>query len=235
MWPQTATRYVISVTYDDGPVYYYDGAPLPPPGQCPDSALGTCINHTFAGVAGGREHHSARVPLLGYGLAGGTGENQVTAGPADRGQHSGGGAVRDQGEPGPADARDHLHNPAEAVLRPPGSRLAHAHLPAGRDGVPISTARTSATTWGSGSAPLAIGNQGGIGYSWAASGQNVPLGGTGDKPYSGQEWTFQAIGVADPQSELKFSGWRDHDRTLASASAPTCWIRQVLRSHPARP
>ena len=54
--------------------------------------------------------------------------------------------------------------------------------------------------------PLAIDNQGGIGYSWAASGQNVPLVGTGGKPYSGQEWTFQAIGVADPQSGLKFSG-----------------------------
>ena len=53
VWPQTATHYVISVTYDDGPVYYYDGAPLPPPGQCPDSTLGTCINHTFAGLPAG--------------------------------------------------------------------------------------------------------------------------------------------------------------------------------------
>ena len=79
VWPQTATHYVISVTYDDGPVYYYDGEPLPPPGQCPDSALGTCINHKFyAGLLRPAwEHHRACLLLLRHRLAGRPGELQA--------------------------------------------------------------------------------------------------------------------------------------------------------------
>ena len=46
-----------------------------------------------------------------------------------------------------------------------------------------------------------------LGYSWQAAGQNVPLAGTGNVPYTGQEYTFQTVSdAADPQSGLKFSG-----------------------------
>jgi hypothetical protein len=204
LWPQTATHYVISVTYDDGPVYYYDGAPLPPPGQCPDSALGTCINHTFAGLPAGG---NITVLVCLYSdtgwLAGQAKTKSLPAQPTE-----GSTLVV-----APFAIKENLvpltHETTYTILQklsfgPQGRAWLTPTSPPVETVSDLDGSNVGDNLWQLG--PLAIDNQGGIGYSWAASGQNVPLVGTGGTPYSGQEWTFQAIGVADPQSELKFSG-----------------------------
>lgn len=44
-------------------------------------------------------------------------------------------------------------------------------------------------------------------YLWTASGQDVPIVGTGSQPYTGQITTFQSVSDgAAPESGLKFSG-----------------------------
>ena len=45
-WPATTTHYVITITYDDGPAYTYDGQMSPTTQQGP-------ISHTFANLPAG--------------------------------------------------------------------------------------------------------------------------------------------------------------------------------------
>ena len=231
VWPQTATHYVISVTYDDGPVYYYDGAPLPPPGQCPDSALGTCINHTFAGLPAGG---NITVLVCLYSdtgwLAGQAKTKSLPAQPTE-----GSTLVV-----APFAIKENLvpltHETTYTIRQklsfgPQGRAWLTPTSPPVETVSDLDGSNVGDNLWQLG--PLAIDNQGGIGYSWAASGQNVPLVGTGGKPYSGQEWTFQAIGVADPQSGLKFSGSRLH-RGAVSCLPPADDGEPAGRRLPAR-
>ena len=57
-WPATATHYVITITYDDGPTYTYAGQMDPTTQQDP-------IKHTFARPARRRLAYGAGVLLFG--------------------------------------------------------------------------------------------------------------------------------------------------------------------------
>jgi hypothetical protein len=61
-----------------------------------------------------------------------------------------------------------------------------------------------------------------IGYSWQASGQDVPLMNTGNRPWTGQEFTFQAVSdSANPQSGLKFCDYGYTPKPCLAFPPPT--------------
>jgi hypothetical protein len=197
-WPATAEQYMISVTYDDGPVYAYDAAFDPKNTPNP-------IVHTFAGLPAG-----GNVTVLASFYS-------DTGWLAGRGQSGSLPALPSQ------DGR--LDVPKFAIkenLVPLSATTDYtflAKLSYGQSGrvwvePPSATVPTATVTDLNGSN---VGDNLGalgqitlndhlasLGYSWQASGQGMPLAGTGNDPYTGQEFTFQAIGEgAAPQSGLK--------------------------------
>ena len=204
LWPQTATHYVISVTYDDGAVYYYDGAPLPPPRTCANNS--TCIKHTFAGLPAGGNITLLVCLYSDTGWLAGQGKTDPMPAQPTEGSTLvvAPFAIKENLVPLTATTTYTLKqklsfgSQGRVWLAPPAVSPPTATV-SDLDGSNVGD-----NLWQLGQ--LTMNDQGGLGYSWAASGQNVPLAGTGSQPYSGQEWTFQAMDVADPQTGLKFSG-----------------------------
>ena len=169
VWPQTATHYVISVTYDDGPVYYFDGSPLPPPGP------GTSISHTFAALpAGGNVTflvclYSDTGWLAGQGKTGSlpaqpTEGSTLVVAPF---------AIKENLVPLTATTTYSLKQklsfgPGGRAWPTPPAVSAPTATVSDLDGSNVGD-----NLWKLGE--LALDGEGGIGYSWSASGQNVPL------------------------------------------------------------
>jgi len=202
IWPQTATHYVISITYDDGPVYSYSGAPIPP------SGTGTEIQHTFAGLPAGG---SVTVLVALYSDTGWlAGQGKTDPLPAQPTQEStlvvAPFAIKENLVPLTATTTYALKeklsfaSQGRAWLDPPAVSPPTATVSA-LDASPVGDNLEQL-------GQLALNQQGAstLGYSWQASGQGVPLHGTSE-PFNAQEWTFQALSVADPESGLKFSGY----------------------------
>ena len=203
LWPQEATHYVISITYDDGPVYYYDG-PLDPAKQV------GALSHTFAGLPAGGTitvtacFYSATGWLAGQGAPPDPLKAQPTDGstlvvPAFN--------IKENLVPLTASTTYTLHeklsfgSQGRTWLTPPAASPPTATV-SELDG---SNVGDNLAQLGQ----LTLDKDATFGYLWRASGQDVPLAGT-SRPYTGQEWTFQALGQAAPQSGLKFS---DHGYT----------------------
>ena len=199
-WPATATHYVITVSYDDGPTYPYNGQMDPTTQQGP-------ITQTFTSLpAGGNitvlaAFYSENDWLAGQGQTASLAaqpnqdgtlvvpsftitENLVplssttTYGFKEKLGYAGGQRVWlpvSSGVPG------------ETVSNLDGSNVGNNLSQLGA--LTLNEALSS------------------LGYLWTASGQDVPIVGTGGDNYSGQISTFQAVGDgAEPQSALKFSG-----------------------------
>jgi hypothetical protein len=200
-WPETATHYTISVTYDDGPVYTYNGTMNTTTQQGP-------IDHTFTGLpAGGTitvlgAFYSATGWLAGRGTSG-----SVHASPDESGMLTVPAFnIKENTVPLSATTTYYFK---EKLGYSDGNRVWVSP--------PAISAPTATVTDLDGSN---VGNNLGqlgqltlyeaksaIGYSWQASGQGAPLVNTGSRPYTGQEFTFQAVSDGSvPQSGLKFSG-----------------------------
>jgi hypothetical protein len=200
-WPATATHYLITITYDDGPTYTYAGQMDPTTQQGP-------IAYTFPSLPAGGSltvlacFYSADDWLAGQGKAGST--------PAQPNQGStlvlNSFAIQEN--PVPLSSQT-TYSFKEKLGFAEGARV---WLPAS-SGAPMATvsdldnsnvgANLSALGTLSINEPLST-----LGYLWTASGQNIPLAGTGNEPYTGQISAFQAISDAeDPESNLKFPGF----------------------------
>jgi hypothetical protein len=200
-WPATATHYVISITYDDGPVHSYDG-------QMSSTTQQGSIVHTFTGLPAGGNitvlacFYSATGWLAGQGTAGPLAaqpsEGSTLVVPAFN--------IKENLVPLSASTNYTLKQKlsfgsrGRVWLAPPAVSPPTATV-SDLDG---SNVGNNLEQLGQ----LTVNKQSALGYLWQASGQNVPLAGTGSQPYSGQEWTFQALGeAAEPQNGLKFSGY----------------------------
>ena len=110
LWPATATHYLITVTYDDGPTYTHAGEMNPTSQQDP-------VKYTFASLPAGGSltvlacFYSADDWLAGQGKA------SSTPGTTQPGQHAGARSIRDPRESGSALAADHLLLQGEARVR----------------------------------------------------------------------------------------------------------------------
>jgi hypothetical protein len=201
IWPQTATHYVISITYDDGPVYSYRGAPIPP------SGTGTQIQHTFAGLPAGG---NVTVLVCLYSDTGWlAGQAKTDSLPAQPTEGStlvvSPFAITEKKVPLSSSTTYGFHQKlafgpqGRAWLTPPDVSAPTATV-SDLDASPVGDNLGSL-------GQLALNQVGdsALGYVWQASGQGVPLHGT-SAPFNAQEWTFQALPLADPQTGLKFSG-----------------------------
>ncbi|MGZ8803141.1 MAG: hypothetical protein ACXWZL_11160, partial [Mycobacterium sp.] len=200
-WPATATHYTISITYDDGPVHSYDGQLSPTTQQ-------GAIAVTFAGLpAGGNIIVSAFLYSATDWIAGQGKSASIPAQPT-------------QGSTlvVPAFAiKENLVPLSAATTYTLKEKLAFGS--AGRVWLapPAISAPTATVSDLNGSnvgnnlemlAQLTLNEpKSALGYLWEASGQGVPLVNTGNQPYSGQMFTYQALSdAANPESGLKFSG-----------------------------
>ena len=200
-WPATATRYTISVTYDDGPVHSYDGQLDPITQQGP-------IAHIFTGLPSGGNITVLACFYAATGwLAGQGGSAAIPAQPNQDGTLAVPAfAIKENLVPLSAATTYTLK---EKLAFESGSRVWLA---------PPAISAPTATVLDLDSSN--VGNnlaylgqltlnepESALGYLWSASGQNVPLVNQRD-PYSGQMYTFQALGDATaPQSGLKFPGY----------------------------
>jgi hypothetical protein len=199
-WPATATHYVITITYDDGPAYTYAGQMNPKTQQGP-------ISHTFAHLPAGG---SLTVLACFYS------DNDWLAG---QGKTISMDAQPNQGSTlvvVPFHIKENLvplsssttYNFKEKVGYAGGARV---WLPAS-SGAPTATVSSlDSSNVGNNLSQLGAitlhETLSALGYLWTASGQDVPIVGTGHQPYSGQITTFQSISDgAVPESGLKFSG-----------------------------
>ena len=202
IWPQTARNYVISITYDDGPVYYYDWSGEGPIPNGP-------ITHTFVGLPAGGNITVLACFYAPTGWLAGQGRTEsLSARPNQDGTLV----------VAPFAIKENLVKLTAATTYTLDQKLG---FQSGRRvwlAPPDTSAPTATVSDLDGSnvgnnlaqlGQLALNEHGysTLGYTWQASGQNVPLYGTGTQPYSGQEWTFQALGIADPTSVMKFSGY----------------------------
>lgn len=200
-WPATATHYTITITYDDGPVHSYDGQLAPTTQQGP-------ITHTFAGLpAGGTltvlaSFYAATGWLAGQGvsapLAAQPAQGSTLVVPAF--------AIKENLVPLSAATTYTLK---EKLAFQSGGRVWRAPPAIAAPTATVSDLNASNVGTNLGQlGQLALNEAASVlGYSWEASGQGAPLVNTGNQPYTGQEFTFQAISdAAAPQSGLKFSG-----------------------------
>jgi hypothetical protein len=215
VWPAAATHYVISITYDDGPVRFYDGQMSPTTQEGP-------IVHTFSGLpAGGNITVLACFYSATGWLAG-----QGTAGPLPAQPNQGSTLVV------PAfNIKENLVPLSNSTTYTLKQKLAFGSQ--GRTWLaPPDVSWPTATVSDLDSSnvgnnleqlgQLTVNEERALGYLWQASGQNVPLKGTGNQPYPGQEWTFQAlIEAAEPQSSMKFSGYGYTAQPCLAFSSPT--------------
>ncbi|MGH2412929.1 MAG: hypothetical protein ACRDEA_04375, partial [Microcystaceae cyanobacterium] len=201
-WPATATHYEITVTYDDGPTYTYDG-------QMDPTTQEGSITHTFPNLPAGG---SLTVLACFYSdtdwLAG-----RGTTGPFNAQPNQGSTLVLE-----PFEIVEQLVPLLSTTTYSLKEKLGFGSQ--GRIWIAAQdTSPPTATVFDLDH--LNVGNNlgalGGFGlyeaasalaYLWEASGQNVPLVNTGTEPYSGQMWTFQVVSDgAVPESGLKFSGY----------------------------
>jgi hypothetical protein len=199
-WPATATSYTITVTYDDGTARVYDGQLSPTTQQGP-------IEQTFTALPSGGNvtvlacFYSATGWLAGQGSAGPVpaqpSQGSTLTVPAF--------AITENLVPLSAATTYTLK---EKLAFQSGSRVWVAPPAAAPPTATVSALNGSNVGNNLGQLGQLTLNeqQSALGYLWKASGQGVPLVGTGDQPYTGQEFTFQAISdAASPQSGLKLT------------------------------
>ena len=200
-WPATATHYTVSITYDNGPLYSYDGLMSPTTQQGP-------IAHTFTGLPAGG---SITVLACFYSDTGWlAGQGTSTSIPAQPTQGSTlvvpTFAIKENLVPLSAATTYTLKEKlsfgtsgriwlAPPAISPPTATVSDL------DGANVGNNLSQLGR-------LTLNEpKSALGYLWAASGQDVPLVNTGNQPYTGQAWTFQALSdAANPESGLKFSG-----------------------------
>ena len=200
-WPATATHYTITVTYDDGPTRVYDGDLGSTTQQGP-------IEQTFTALPSGGTITVLACFYSATGWLAGQGSVANVQAQPDQGSTLNVPAFAITENLVPLSAST-TYTPKEKLEMVSGSRA--------WAGAPPATAPTATVAVLNGSnvgnnlgqiGQLALNEQqSALGYLWKASGQNIPLVGTGE-PYTGQEFTFQAISDgADPQSGLKVSSY----------------------------
>jgi hypothetical protein len=201
-WPATATHYTITVTYDDGTARVYDGQLTPTTQQGP-------IEQTFTALPSGGTITVLACFYSGTGWLAGQG----SAGPVPAQPSQGGTltlpafAITENLVPLSAATTYTLK---EKLAFQSGSRAWVAPPAASPPTATVSSLDGSNVGNNLGQLGQLTLNeqQSALGYSWKASGQGIPLVGTGDQPYTGQEFTFQAISDgADPQSGLKVTNY----------------------------
>jgi hypothetical protein len=200
VWPATATHYVISITYDGGPVHSYDGQ------MSPTTQVGPIV-HTFSGLPAGGNI----TVLAGFYSARGWLAGQGTAGPLPAQPNQGSTLVIPS-----FNIKENLVPLSASTTYTLKQKLAFGSQGRAWLAPPDVSPPTATVSDLDGSnvgnnleqlGQLTVNEERALGYVWQASGQNVPLAGTGGS-YSGQEWTFQAlVEAAEPQSGLKFSGY----------------------------
>ena len=201
-WPETATHYTISITYDSGPVYAYDG--LMSSTTQPDK-----IVHTFTGLPSGG---NLTVLACFYSDTGWlAGQGCSASMPA---QPSQGGtlvvpdiSITVNVVPLSATTTYTMKqklsfgSQGHSWLAPPAASAPTATV-SDLDGSNIGNNLSQLGELGLNDPPEFA-----LGYLWDASGQNVPLVNTSDQPYSGQLFTYQVFtDAALPENGLKFSG-----------------------------
>ncbi|MFZ0272855.1 MAG: hypothetical protein WAL34_13510, partial [Acidobacteriaceae bacterium] len=201
-WPAVATTYTVTITYDDGTARVFDGQLSPTTQQGP-------IEQTFTGLpAGGTVtvlacFYSATGWLAGRGSSGPL-PAQPTEGstltvPAF--------AITEYLVPLSAST---TYTMKEKLAFQAGNRVWVAPPAASPPTATVSDLNGSNVGANLGQlGQLSLNEQqSALGYLWKASGQGIPLVGTGDQPYTGQEFTFQAISDgASPQSGLKLTDY----------------------------
>jgi hypothetical protein len=201
-WPATATHYTITITYDDGTARVYDGQLSPTTQQGP-------IEQTFTALpaAGTITVLACFYSDTGW-LAG-----QGSAGPLPAQPNQGSTldvpafAITENLVPLSAAT---TYTMKEKLAFQSGSRVWVAPPAASPPTVTVSDLNGSNVGDNLGQLGQLTLNeqQSALGYLWKASGQNIPLVGTGDQPYTGQEFTFQAVSDgASPQSGLKLTDY----------------------------
>ncbi len=200
-WPATATHYTISITYDDGPVHAYDGQLSPTTQHGP-------IARTFTGLPSGGTITVLACFYSATGwLAGQEASKPIPAQPNQRGILAVPAfAIKENLVPLSAATTYTLK---EKLAFQSGGRVWLAPPAASAPTATVSSLDGSNVGDNLGQlGQLALNeSKSALGYSWEASGQGVPLVDTGNQPYTGQEYTFQALSdAAVPQSGLKFSG-----------------------------
>ncbi len=200
-WPATATHYTISITYDDGPVRSYAGQLDPTTQQGP-------IVDTFAGLPAGGHITVLACCYSATGWLAGQGVSAII--PAQPDQDStlmvppfsiGENLV-------PLSAAT-TYTFKQKLGSGSGGRVWLAPPAAGPPAATVSDLDASNVGSNLGQLGQLTLNEAksALGYCWQASGQGAPLVNTGNQPYTGQEFTFQALSDgAVPQSGLKFSG-----------------------------
>jgi hypothetical protein len=203
LWPSTATHYRITVTYDDGPTYTYDGQ-IDPTNQGTNPVV-----HTFSDLpAGGSLTILASFYSDTDWLAGQGKTNPMDAQPS-------------QGSTLVVPEFAIKENLVPLTTTTTYSLKEKLGWDNQSDRIWITAQNTSPPTATVSDLNLSnVGNNlgalGGFGinesqstlaYLWEASGQNVPIAGTGNTPTNVQLWTFQTISYAtqEPESGLKFS------------------------------
>lgn len=204
-WPATATHYTVTVTYDDGTARVFDGRMSATTQEGP-------ISRTFDDLPSG-----GHITVLGcFYSATGWLAGQGTVGPLP--------AQPDDGSTldvhfaiteflVPLSAATQYSMKEKLVFR--DGRRAWAAPP----GVAVPSATVSDLDGSNVGdhigdvAGLALNeSRSALGYSWKASGQGIPLVGTGDRPYTGQEYVVQAVSDGQkPQDGLTVT---DHGRLL---------------------
>lgn len=200
--PSTATYYTITITYDNGPVRTFSGAM----GKTTQNE----VSHTFAGLpAGGQitvlaSFYSETGWLAGQGSSG-----SVKAQPNSENDPNTlvvSFEIKENEVPLSAAT---TYTFKEKLAFASGARVWRAPPAVAAPTDTVSSLDASNVDNRIGQLGQLTLNEAksALGYSWQAAGQNVPLEGTGSQPYTGQEYTLQAVNdAADPQGGLKFSG-----------------------------
>jgi hypothetical protein len=198
-WPSTATQYIITITYDDGPVYTYEG-------QLSAGTQGD-ISHTFTGLPWGGKITVLACFYASTGWLAAKGASlpvEVQPGPDGR-------LVVERFE-----IKENLVPLTGATTYTFQSKLVFAGGARSWAQAPDATAPTATHSNLNGAndgsnlgrlGQLAVNEEETtIGYSWQASGQHLPLVNTNQsQEWKGQDFTFQTIREqGDPQDPLKF-------------------------------
>lgn len=201
-WPATATHYRITVTYNDGPTYTYDG-------QMSSTTQQGAIVHTFSALPAGGSLTVFACFYSDTDWVAGKGQTDSTLAQPNQGNTL---AVEFA-------IKENLVPLTPITTYSLKEKLGWDNQ---SDRIWIAAQNTSPPTATASDLNLSnVGNNlgalGGFGlnesqstlaYLWEASGQNVPIAGTGNTPTNVQLWTFQTINdEAVPESGLKFSGY----------------------------
>lgn len=214
-WPATATHYRIAVTYLDGPVYTFTDT------LNPVTQTGSIVQ-TFAGLpAGGTITVTAECYSDTGWLAGLGSLNSVPALPTDGDTLAVTFAIKENLVPLTATT---TYNFTAKLGFSGGARV---WVPAAETSPPTATVSNLDDS----NVGANLGQLGGIGlheflstlaYLWQASGQGIPIAGTGADPYSGQLFSFQALADDNPpERALKFPGVGFIEKPCLAVPPPT--------------